>query len=56
LVPRTAAGIHRDGDGDVWAERAFAGDQAIESLVLPGFQGRVAELWLDVEDNAGATA
>src|SRR6185437_7276110 len=24
-------------DGDVWIERHFQGDQAIESLVLPGF-------------------
>ena len=36
-------------DGDVWVERVFQGDQTIESHVLPGFEGRVADLWLDAE-------
>jgi Uma2 family endonuclease len=36
-------------EGDIWAERVFQGDQTIESLVLPGFAGRVADLWVDAE-------
>jgi Uma2 family endonuclease len=36
-------------DGDVWVERLFQGDQPIGSLVLPGFAGRVADLWIDTE-------
>jgi Uma2 family endonuclease len=36
-------------EGDVWVERVFHGDQTIESLVLPGFAGRAADLWLDAE-------
>jgi Uma2 family endonuclease len=36
-------------DGDVWVEHVFQGDQTIDSRVLPGFAGRVAELWVDVE-------
>ena len=39
-------------DGDVWVERVFQGDQTIESRVLPGFEGRVADLWLDAETEA----
>jgi hypothetical protein len=42
-------------DGDVWAERSFQGDQAIEGLVLPGFAGRVADLWADPEAEADET-
>jgi Uma2 family endonuclease len=40
-------------DGDVWVERIFQGDQAIGSLVLPGFAGRVADLWVDVDAGDG---
>jgi Uma2 family endonuclease len=40
-------------DGDVWVEHAFQGDQAIESRVLPGFAGRVADLWVDVDAPGG---
>jgi Uma2 family endonuclease len=36
-------------DGDVWTERAFQNDQVITSLVLPGLDVRVADLWLDAE-------
>jgi Uma2 family endonuclease len=39
-------------DGDAWVERVFEADQTIESLVLPGFAGRVADLWVDVESLA----
>jgi len=39
-------------DGDVWVEHVFQGDQTIESRVLPGFEGRVDELWLDAEIEA----
>jgi Uma2 family endonuclease len=35
-------------EGDIWVERVFQGDQTIESRVLPGFAGRVADLWVDV--------
>jgi Uma2 family endonuclease len=37
--------------GDTWAEAVFRDDQAIVSLVLPGFATTVAELWVDVEDD-----
>jgi Uma2 family endonuclease len=43
-------------DGDVWAERSFQGDQAIGSLVLPGFAGRVDDLWADAEAEPGEDA
>jgi Uma2 family endonuclease len=36
-------------DGDVWIEHVFRDDQIIASLVLPGFETRVAELWIDIE-------
>jgi Uma2 family endonuclease len=36
-------------DGDVWAERVFRDDQAIGSVVLPGFETRVSELWAEAE-------
>jgi Uma2 family endonuclease len=39
-------------DGDVWVERVFQGEQTIASYVLPGFAGRVADLWLDAEIEA----
>ena len=32
-----------------WAERVFPGDDVIESTLLPGFEGTVAALWVDVE-------
>ncbi len=38
-------------NGDVWAERFYAADQVIESLVLPGIAVKVADLWV-VEDEA----
>ena len=34
-------------DGDAWVERVFQGDQTIESLVLPGFAGRVDRTFWD---------
>ena len=36
-------------EGSTWSERTFQGEQAIESRLLPGFQGKVSELWLDAE-------
>jgi Uma2 family endonuclease len=40
----------RDGPGDpTWDERVFRGDEVIASMLLPGFQGTVSELWIDVE-------
>ncbi|MHB1555913.1 MAG: Uma2 family endonuclease [Isosphaeraceae bacterium] len=36
-------------DGDVWAEQVVRGDQAIPSLVLPGFLTTVDELWRGIE-------
>jgi Uma2 family endonuclease len=40
----------RDGGaGPEWSERVFRGAGAIESGLLPGFAGTVAELWADVE-------
>ncbi len=41
-------------NGDVWVERVFQDDQIIESHVLPGFEGRVADLWHDPEAEAEA--
>jgi Uma2 family endonuclease len=37
------------GDGPDWSERTFRGDETIESVLLPGFQGRVSDLWIDAE-------
>jgi len=34
-----------------WSERVFAGDQLIESRLLPGFQGSVSSLWTDAESD-----
>ena len=36
-------------DGGAWVERVAQGDQAIPSLVLPGFAAQVDQLWADVE-------
>ena len=36
-------------DGGVWRERVFQGDQAVESVLLPGFATRVAELLSEAE-------
>lgn len=38
--------------GDTWSEAVFRGEQAIVSLVLPGFATTVAELWVGIEDNS----
>jgi Uma2 family endonuclease len=40
-------------DGDVWVERVFRDDQVVESLVLPGFGARVAELWAADDEPEG---
>jgi Uma2 family endonuclease len=32
-------------EGPVWSKRVFTGDEVIASILLPGFQGRVSELW-----------
>jgi len=40
-----------------WSERIFTGEETVESRLLPGFQGRVAEIWADVDvetDESGA--
>jgi len=36
--------------GDDWVERTFRGEEVIASELLPGFEGTVAGLWADVED------
>jgi Uma2 family endonuclease len=38
--------------GDTWNEAVFRDEQMIGSLVLPGFTTTVAELWIDVEEDA----
>ena len=43
-------------DGDSWVERTCRDDQAIASVVLPGFAGRVSELWVDMEDDDAGEA
>jgi Uma2 family endonuclease len=40
--------------GDTWSEAVFRDEQVIVSLVLPGFATTVAELWVDLEEDAGA--
>jgi Uma2 family endonuclease len=47
--PQTRRVIVLSRDGDVWVERVFQSDQTIESRVLPGFEGRAADLWLDAD-------
>jgi len=42
--------------GDAWAEMVFRDEQVIHSLVLPDFATTVAELWIDVEEDADDTA
>jgi len=45
-----------DPEGPTWSERVFRGEEVIESVLLPGFVGTVAGLWVDVEadeDEAG---
>jgi Uma2 family endonuclease len=37
-------------DGDVWVERVLEGDQPIASIVLPGLEATVDDLWLDLEE------
>ena len=41
-------------DGDTWNERVFAGEQAAEGLVLPGFRIPLPELWAAAEKDEGA--
>ena len=36
--------------GDTWAERSFRGEERIASDLLPGFEGSVADLWIDMDD------
>jgi Uma2 family endonuclease len=38
--------------GDTWDETVFRDEQVISSMVLPGIVTTVAELWLDVEEDA----
>ena len=38
-----------------WAERVFQGGDVIESALLPGFEGTVAALWVDVEPEEKTT-
>jgi len=39
-----------------WSERTFTGEEAIESRLLPDFQGTAAELWANPEPDDDATA
>jgi Uma2 family endonuclease len=39
-------------DQGAWVERVFRDDQVIESLVLPGFDTRVSDLWTEAEEDA----
>jgi Uma2 family endonuclease len=38
-------------DGDTWNERTFRDRQIIVSLILPGLETTVAQLWSDLEDD-----
>ena len=41
--------VRRDTpDGPEWTERVVSGDEVIASALLPGFAGRVFELWADL--------
>jgi Uma2 family endonuclease len=42
-------------DGDIWAERLYNTDEIIASVVLPGLQIRVADLWIDAEPDEDET-
>jgi Uma2 family endonuclease len=46
--PRQVTVLQRD-DGPDWSERTFQGVETIESRLLPGFPGRVSDLWIDAE-------
>jgi Uma2 family endonuclease len=37
--------------GDVWSEAIFRDNEPIISLVLPGLDTTVAELWIDVDQD-----
>jgi Uma2 family endonuclease len=37
--------------GDSWNEAIYRNEQVIASLFLPGFATRVADLWMDVEED-----
>jgi Uma2 family endonuclease len=39
--------------GDAWHEAVFRDQQVLASLVLPGFATTVAELWVDIDAEAG---
>ena len=43
-------------DGGAWVERVYKEDQPVESLVLPGFDGKVSELLAGAEEEDGAPA
>ena len=38
-------------DGDVWVEQVYREDQQAPSMVLPGFTIRVADLWIEDQDD-----
>jgi Uma2 family endonuclease len=42
-------------DGDVWVEQVYRDDQPAPSLVLPGLAIRVADLWVETEDDQPET-
>jgi Uma2 family endonuclease len=42
-------------DGDVWAERVYNDPDILGSMVLPGLQIRVADLWIDAEPDEDET-
>ena len=45
--------VRREVEGVAsWEERVFRGDEVIGSEILPGFAGTVAELWLDLDEEA----
>jgi Uma2 family endonuclease len=39
----------RDLGAPDWSEQVFTGEDVIVSALLPGFQGRVSELWINAE-------
>jgi Uma2 family endonuclease len=46
---------HGEGEGAAaaWSERAYRGEETIASECLPGFDGTVSELWLNLEADEG---
>ena len=52
IDPATRRVLVLNRQADQWTERIFQGDEEIVSELLPGFAGTVAELWVNLEEDA----